>query len=206
MQSHIFTYPINYDGSQLHHAFAYERANILGDSIVSFIGSANVREHLVDLEDSLSNDFISSEKMLHYIIEVFNATITEAVLWQRVLVKAVIDELVDNAFNVDGFYPGPLKYIFSPNDVHRKGDDIMIEDDDKLYKLSVSIATLAQFSGLIHLGINIDVGQNCPVKAIGLTQMGYNELGVRFFQEETIKRFVNEYMSIKKATFKVQGV
>lgn len=194
MQSYIFKKLLDYDGSQLQHTFAYKAANILGNSIVSFVGRTCV------------NDFISTNKMIHYVIELFDINATETILWQRVLVKVVVDELVANAFNVNGFYPGPLKYVFSPNKIHRKGDNVIVEDNDgQLLKLSTSITTLSCFSGLIYLGVNVDVEENCPVWAIGLTQMGYNNLGVRFFQEQTIKRFVVEYESVKKGTFKVQG-
>lgn len=200
MQSCIFPEPLDYDGSQLHHAFAYEKANILGDSIVSFIGSANVKEHLVDLEDSLANDFISSDQMIHYIIELFGANITETVLWQRVLVKEIIDNLCQGSH--------AHFWQFS-----RKGDDVMyllpsikFSEASTLHKMSVSIATLSHFSGLIHLGINIKVGENCPVAAIGLKDLGYNDSDIVKFQEDTVNLFVKEYESVKKATYKVRGL
>ncbi len=176
---------MDYDGSQLHHAFAYEQVRELGATICYFRGAANVKEHLVDLEDSLVNDFIKSEEMWHFIIEIPEATITEMVVWQRLFISMCIDDL--RKFETDLI-------------ISRKGDDIMILDK----KLSVSIATLSRFSGLIHVGINIKVGKECPVEAIGLSDFmkgRYSPFGKRIADT-----FVKEYEDIKKATFKVIGV
>ncbi|MCK4816859.1 DUF366 family protein [bacterium] len=175
---------MDYDGSQLHHAFAYEQAKVLGATICYFRGSANVKEHLVDLEDSLVNDFIKSKEMWHFIIEIPGATITEMVIWQRLFISMCIDNLRESH--------GPTIIIT------RKGDDIMIRDR----KLSVSIATLSRFSGLIHVGINIEVGEGCPVDAIGLLDLngrGYSSI----FGRGMAFAFVEEYNDIKNATFKV---
>ena len=174
---------MDYDGSQLHHAFAYEHAHKLGATICYFRGATNVKEHLVDLEDSLADDFIKSEGMWHFIIEIPEATITEMVVWQRLFITMCIDELRKE---LRGFI------------ITRKGDDIMIGDS----KLSVSIATLSRFSGLIHVGINIDVGEGCPVKAIGLKDIS-NEVFHLAFGKRISNAFVEEYVDIKDATFKV---
>lgn len=179
----IYLEPMPYNGAQLHHAFAYEQANELGATICRFIGAAEVKEHLVDLEDSLAGDFIKSKEMWHFIIEIPEATITETVVWQRLFITMCIDELRKE---LKGFV------------ITRKGDDIMVGAS----KLSVSIATLSRFSGLIHVGINIDVGEGCPVKAIGLKDISDNLF--RFeFGERVSNTFVAEYIDIKNATFKV---
>ena len=106
---------MDYDGSQLHHAFAYEQASELGATICYFRGSAEVKEHLVDLEDSLADDFIKSEEMWHFIIEIPEATITEMVVWQRLFISICIDIFNQLCDGLD------LR-------ITRKGDDIMIED------------------------------------------------------------------------------
>ena len=162
---------MDYDGSQLHHAFAYEQAKELGTTICYFRGSADVKEHLVDLEDSLANDFIKSEEMWHFIIEIPEATITEMVVWQRLFISMCIDELMkyDMCFNIT-----------------RKGDDIMLGDS----KLSVSIATLSRFSGLIHVGINIKVGEGCPVDAKGLADFIDDEVNSSAFVNIMASMFV----------------
>ena len=180
---------LNYDGSQLHHAFAYEQKSILGPTISYFIGSAAVKEHLVDLEDSLSNDFIKSESMVHFIIEIPDATIRETVVWQRFFILLIAARLVEDVDNLH---------------VVIEGDDIMIEKQ----KLSVSIATLSRFSGLIHVGININVGPGCPVSAIGLVDIDAtaNYKGNFQWAECTAKSFASQYIDIVDATYKVTEV
>lgn len=175
---------MDYDGSQLHHAFAYEQAKELGATICYFRGSADVKEHLVDLEDSLADDFIKSEEMWHFIIEIPEAPITEMVVWQRLFITMCIDSIRDRCSSSSG--------------VTRKGDDIMVGTS----KLSVSIATLSRFSGLIHVGVNIKVGEGCPVNAVGLTNIA-SDVYSGMFGEEVAQAFVEEYNDIKDATFKV---
>jgi len=182
---------IDYDGSQLHHAFAYEKANILGPSIVSFIGKAEVKDHLVDLEDKISNDFIKSKRMLHFIIEIPEASIREMVVWQRFFIHMIAEKLR----NI-----GPL----IADKIITDGDDIMISEK----KLSVSIATLSQFSGLVHVGLNYEVGEGCPVAAIGLKQLTYfgtSESSLNIILE-VAKEFVQEYNDIIRASYKVREV
>lgn len=177
---------LDYDGSQLHHAFAYEQANKLGETFCYFRGKAEVKDHLVDLEDSLADDFIKSEDMWNFIIEVPGASITEMVLWQRLFISMCVDVLKNET-------KGMI--------ITRDGDDIMVGQN----KLSVSIATLSHFSGLIHAGINITVGKGCPVKAIGLSDF----TGKSFFStfgKKVAEIFVEEYNDIKNATYKVIGV
>ena len=72
METAILDKRIDYDGSQLHSHFALYEANIIGDSMVGFFGSANVAEaNLVDLIDHKSSNTIVAKEMLHFIIEHF---------------------------------------------------------------------------------------------------------------------------------------
>ncbi len=174
---------MDYNGSQLHHAFAYEQVRELGATICYFRGAAEVKEHLVDLEDVLADDFIKSEEMWHFIIEIPEATITEMVVWQRLFISMCIEN---------------LRIACKDLDIIRKGDDIMVGDS----KLSVSIATLSRFSGLIHVGINIKVGDGCPVKAIGLNDFTKDKYSAIFGRGMAFA-FAEEYDDIKNATFKV---
>lgn len=176
---------MDYDGRQLHHAFAYEMKGILGPTISSFIGEAAVKEHLVDLEDSLADDFIRSKSMAHFIIEIPGADIREAVVWQRLFIHMIASD---------------LKKVFDITS-QLKGDDILIDGK----KLSVSIATLSRFSALIHVGINIDVGEGCPVVAVGLNEFSaFPDESCRFIWVNRIaKRFAEEYTDIVNATYKV---
>lgn len=177
---------MDYDGSQLRHAFAYEKCKALGPTISFFIGAADVKEHLVDLEDALADDFIKSERMAHFIIEIPGVGIQEAVVWQRLFIHMIAKVIVDT---VDGIA------------VDVDGDDVLVEDQ----KLSVSIATLSRFSALIHAGINIRVGEGCPVDAIGLSDFDgfYNFLSEHEWIDSMARTFAAEYDSIVNATYKV---
>ena len=174
-----------YDGAQLHSHFAYENG-VKGNSIVCFIGPAEVKEHLVDCEDRLKNDFISSKSMIHFIIEIFDASLREMVVWQRLFITKVVDFLKDSSIR----------------DVYRRGDDIMINGK----KFSVSIATLSPVSGLIHVGLNIEVGDNCPVEAIGISNIDdlrYDKESIAYI---LMNNFVEEFEDIQNDCYKVKGV
>jgi len=179
-----------YTGAELHHAFAYEEAFQLGPTISFFIGPAEVKEHLVDLEDALHDDFIKSERMVHFIIEIPNISIQETVVWQRFFIRLIAEKLIKEVEGVD---------------IEIDGDDLMVEGQ----KLSVSIATLSQFSGLIHVGINVHVGAGCPVDAIGLADFGaldsHSEGDYKWASDVAIN-FANEQKDIVKASYKVIGV
>lgn len=186
-----------YDGSALHHAFCYENAGPLGPSITYFRGPAEVKAHLVDIEDRLADDFIKSKDMWHFIIEIPNATLTETVLWQRKFISICVDWLRD---------PGNMDEIR----IAQEGDDIIIYHDSNTLinstrrKMSVSIATLSRFSGMIHAGINIEVGEGCPVPAVGLKDL----VGGKFlrFAADVSHAFAVEYQDILNATYKVSEV
>lgn len=180
---------MDYDGSQLHHALAYEYRRILGPSVSFFVGAANVREHLVDLEDSLADDFIKSESMVHFIVELPGVGIQEAVVWQRLFMRMIAEHLETS---VDDLIVGV------------DGDDLMVEEQ----KLSVSIATLSRFSALIHIGINIHVGSDCPVAAIGLNDFGglAGAATAHDWAHVIAFLFAVEYTDIVNATYKVVDV
>lgn len=178
----------SYDGSQLRHAFAYEEARVLGPTITFFHGPADVEDHLVDLEDSLAKDFIKSASMWHFIVEIPEATIMEMVILQRLFICQCIEFLSKKCAHTN------LKFA-------RYGDDIFVDDA----KLSVSIATLSRFSGLMHVGINISVGPDCPVKAVGLENFCEHPV-IESFGTSMAECFVSEYGDIKAATYKVTEV
>lgn len=177
--------PKKYDGSQLHHAFAYEVALELGPTIVAFRGPAEVNEHLVDLEDSVANDSIKSKDMMHFIIEIPEASIRETVVWQRFFIRMIARNISLTSIPVE-----------------IRGDDIIINHG----KLSVSIATLSRFSGLIHVGININVGEGCPVVAIGLNDFWGKTVDFEKWARDIMESFAAEYDDIVQASYKVVGV
>lgn len=186
---------MDYDGSQLHHGFAYRNGSPGGPSISYFTGSADVKHHLVDMEDSLADDFIKSDNMAHFIIELPGADIRETVVWQRFFIRMILRDIEQRCLGEGSNYHCEIN-----------GDDIMIDDS----KLSVSIATLSMFGGLIHVGINITVGSECPVDAVGLEDLDifdqYSTTSWDIWAEEVAREFADEFEDIVRATYKVIGV
>lgn len=139
-----------YDGSIIHDRFAYKflkkTVNPLGN-IVSFIAPMEVTANLIDLEDSLNNDFIYSDLAMNFIIEIPNQKIWGGVLFQRLLNAQVGSLLCSKYLNCDGYVDG---------------DDIMVGIGEHAKKASVSIAAEKNGAVLIHLGININAGSKAP--------------------------------------------
>lgn len=177
---------IIYTGEQLRSHWIYERFDILGDAIVSFVGEAKVDlQHMVDLQDVKESAPIYSTKMLNIIIEHFGATIEEIILRQRLFI-CIIQSYLNKRIN--------------SGSVERKGDDLYYNGG----KLSVSIATISPVSGLIHVGINID-SKDAPVNASGLlSEMNLNN--VNDLALEFIRSYTIEHQEIKKASYKVRAV
>ena len=180
---------ICYTGEELAPHWIYKNFNLLGDSIVCFIGECNVPiDHMVDLEDVLSNSHIYSKKMLHFIVEHFNISLIEGILRQRLLVSIAKDSILPNL---------PNSYI-----IIRKGDDLFYNEG----KLSVSIATKSITSVLIHFAMNIDA-KDAPVKASGLeSEMNLNLEKIKILANDIMNNYCIENKEISDASCKVKGV
>lgn len=171
---------INYDGAQLKPLYAYVNHQVHGDSIVSFVGNCNVTlEHMVDAEDFVVNAEIKSDKMLHFVVEIFAQTLTTAVTQQRLLVSIAQNLLLEKG-----------------HQFKRDGDDLYYNSK----KLSVSIASCSAVSAMIHLGINVE-NTGTPVPTCALSDF---KIDAKLFAEELMKRFSDEYISIIEATQKVK--
>jgi len=175
MKSLILKQEMKYTGAELAPHFIYRQYGLLGDSIISFIGEADVRDSMVDIEDIRKKDFIYSPKMLHFIIEHFGMSLSEAIARQRLFISILKDIISNGAI--------------------RKGDDLFIGKG----KLSVSIATVSPVSSLIHIGINIET-KNTPVITSGLKELGLKPLKIA---EKAIKLYIEEDEGIKNACCKV---
>jgi hypothetical protein len=147
----------NYDGSLIHERFAYRflKKNIkaTGD-IVSFVGPMMVSTNLIDLEDSMSNDYIVSQGAMNFCWEIPNLDAFGAVCFQRLFNTKIASIL--------------YKYISKSISV--RGDDIMVYDNfigsdgteqDK-GKASVSITYSKDNVAIGHTGINIVAGPLAP--------------------------------------------
>jgi hypothetical protein len=139
-----------YEGSVIHQRFAYKffkkQVSATGD-IVAYISPVEVTANLIDLEDAINNDYIYSDSMMNFIMEIPNIDLFGGISFQRLLNAQVGSLLCSKYLNKEGYVDG---------------DDIMVKDGDEFKKASVSIAAKKNDAVLIHLGINIDAGTRAP--------------------------------------------
>jgi hypothetical protein len=183
METRFIPDPIDYTGEQLHSHWAYRRFDLLGDSMVAFVGACDVKpEYMKDVEDLRSNSRIYSERMLHFILEVFDADMDRAALRQRLLIVLIAEELSRRL---------PALRL------RRKGSDLY----DGAAKLTVSVASVSPVGGLIHAGINIS-SRNTPVPTRGLEDYG---IPPREFAEAVLDAWKQECEALRRARCKVRG-
>ncbi|MFV2041156.1 MAG: DUF366 family protein [Candidatus Hydrothermarchaeales archaeon] len=152
---------LDYDGSQIEPLWAYRVLGVQGDSIVYFTGRMTVfRDMLIDLEDlreTTAGVPISSELVLHFIVEHFDdPSLRLAYHRQRILVAVAREEIIRA----------------SKTHVQRDASDLYFKER----KLSVSVATASASSAKIHLGLNI-TAEGVPegVEAVGLSELGVKD-------------------------------
>lgn len=175
---------IKYTGVQLSPHWIYKNFNIQGDAIVSFQGAVDVElNEMVDIEDVINNEPISSDKMLSFIIEKFETPLSEMVCIQRLFVS-IIKETLEQ---------------YGINSLKREGDDIFYQGK----KLSVSIATKSMTSCLIHTALNV-VSTGAPICVSSFYDIGIQD--VESFAETVMEKFIKELDDIKFAVTKVRGV
>ncbi len=185
MKAHFYSELLEYTGAELQSHFAYKKFDILGDSIVAFIGRCWVqKERLVDLQDQKAGKKIYSRNMLHFIIEIFERDLTKAVLVQHVFSSLALEIL--------------RQRLKAPSIV-RKRDDLF----DGSRKLTVSVATISPVSLVIHFGINVS-SKDTPVPTKGLEDYGFFEASA--LAREILDAFVEEWENISIARSKVRAV
>lgn len=157
MKSLFVSEEIKFTGEQLVSHWAYTKFDLLGDSIVSFIGPCELQEkYLAGVDHYKKKIQIRSEKMLHFILEHFDLDLEKAILKQKLLVSILKDK---------------LNHRLKGDILQRWGNDIF--DGDA--KLTVSTVTRTKVSTKIHLGVNIS-SKNTPVKTKGLEDYGLDPL------------------------------
>lgn len=188
MKSHFVDELEPYDGTQLVSLRNYLKFQLLGDSVVAWVGACNVPpEHMVDGEDLLSNSEIRGDQMLHFMVELFDSSLFAAVGLQRLMAATIKDvvQLTSREKNL-------------VSDLRRDGDDIYVGDK----KFSISIATQSPTSSLIHFAVNV-VNRGTPVPTISLAEL---KLEAKPIAIEVMRRFSAEIESIRQATHKVRWV
>jgi len=146
-----------YDGNFIHNRFAYEQfrkeVSPYGN-IVAFRAPMYVKDALIDLEDTLSNDFIHSQDAINFCWEIPGLCPLGAVSFQRLINTAIANML--------------SSYI--KKGIVIDGDDLMVQDefigtDEKVRKsgkVSVSITYSKDNITLGHTGINVIAGDKAP--------------------------------------------
>lgn len=185
----------NYDGSLIHNRFAYrflkKKVKASGD-IVSFVAPMAVTTNLIDLEDSMSNDYIVSDRAINFCWEIPNLDAFGAVCFQRLFNTKIASIL----------------YRYINKSISVRGDDIMVYDkfigsdgkEQEKGKASVSITYSKDNIAIGHTGININAGTLAPNFAYS-TNLS-NEKAVEFIAEVEAE-FYNMTEDIFVATSKV---
>ncbi len=146
-----------YNGDLIHTRFAYKffkkEVSPYGN-IVAFRAPMYVSDNLIDLEDSLSEDYIFSEDAINFCWEIPNLCPLGAVSFQRLLNTGIANILA----------------TYIKKDIIVDGDDLMVQDKfvgvDNVErdegKVSVSITYSKDNVALGHTGINIKAGDKAP--------------------------------------------
>lgn len=191
MKSKFIEKEFAYDGTQLRSLFAYLDHGLLGDSIVAWVGPCNIDfSHMVDGEDLLAQAEIRGARMVHFVIEKFQATLPEMVALQRLLAAIVKDVIVAKENGISRF---PIR---------REGDDLYVQLPTGEGKLSISIATVSPSSGLVHFAVNV-TNEGTPVATASLEDLRF---AAREFADLVLAAFTRECASIREATMKVKWV
>tara|TARA_R110001592_G_scaffold287244_1_gene555960 strand:+ start:11875 stop:12456 length:582 start_codon:yes stop_codon:yes gene_type:complete len=184
-----------YNGDLIHDRFAYKffRKEVSPyGNIVAFRAPMYVSDNLIDLEDTLANDYIFSEDAINFCWEIPNLCPLGAVAFQRLFnttIAGMLGQLIQRPINMDG-------------------DDIMVSDefigsDSKKRtegKVSVSITYSKEDIALGHTGINVQAGKKAPGFAYS---SNLNDSQIEAFMEAVIKAFELEVKDQWIATTKI---
>ena len=184
-----------YNGDLIHDRFAYKffRKEVSPyGNIVAFRAPMYVSDNLIDLEDTLANDYIFSEDAINFCWEIPNLCPLGAVAFQRLFnttIAGMLGQLIQKPINMDG-------------------DDIMVADefigsDSKKRsegKVSVSITYSKGDIALGHTGINVQAGKKAPGFAYS---SNLNDAQIEAFMDAVIKAFELEVKDQWIATTKI---
>jgi hypothetical protein len=184
-----------YNGDLIHDRFAYKffRKEVSPyGNIVAFRAPMYVSDNLIDLEDTLANDYIFSEDAINFCWEIPNLCPLGAVAFQRLFnttIAGMLGQLIQRPINMDG-------------------DDIMVTDefigsDSKKRsegKVSVSITYSKEDIALGHTGINVQAGKKAPGFAYS---SNLNDSQIEAFMDAVIKAFELEVKDQWIATTKI---
>jgi len=169
---------IFFTGEQLAEHWTAENYEIIGDSIVAFIGPCEISPNFLwDIKHRKKKTPIKSELMLHFLVEHFETDFEKAILRQKLLIHILKDKLN-----------------------HRLGGDVLQRWGDDLFdgdaKLTIAAVVKTKVSTKIHVGVNIS-SKNTPVKTKGLQDYNLDP-------QEMAQAVMNQYrLDILKITEKI---
>ena len=184
-----------YDGDFIHKRFAYEQfrkdVSPVGN-VVAFRAPMDVTTNLIDLEDTLSNDYIASADAINFCWEIPNLCPLGAVAFQRLFNTEIAKFL--------------SKRIDAP--IEMDGDDLMVQKtfegsdgrERKEGKVSVSITYSLENVAVGHTAINIDAGDKAPGFAFS---SNLTDEEAQAFMTEVIDYFNTEVKDQFVATTKI---
>ena len=190
----IIEQPI-YNGDLIHKRFAYQffKKNVSPyGNIVAFRAPMYVSEHLIDLEDSLSKDYIFSDDAINFCWEIPNVCSFGAVAFQRhfnTVAANILSRLISK----------PLEMRGDDMIVHNKfiGSD---KTEREQGKVSVSITYSKDNIAIGHTGINIKAGKKAP----GFAYSSHlSDEGVETFMQSVCELFNEMVADMFVATTKV---
>lgn len=184
-----------YNGDLIHDRFAYKyfRKHVSAcGNIVAFRAPMEVSDNLIDLEDTLSNDFIHSEDAINFCWEIPNLCPLGAVSFQRLFntnIAKVLESILKKKIVMDG-------------------DDVMVVDnftghdgvEREAGKVSVSITYSKDNVALGHTGINIKAGDKAP--GFAYSSNLDNDM-IDYFMEKVVTMFNDEVSDQFVATTKI---
>jgi len=174
-----------YDGRQLSSLWIYLNHHLSGSSGVAWIGPCHISlDQIKDGEDQKVNAMIAGDLMLHFIFELFELSLLAGVMFQRLLVTHLQQQ-------IQSFIP--------TLDIWREGDDLYFADKRKL---TISVAAPAVRSVLIHLGVNV-TNSGTPVKTCSLTDVNIDP---EKLAHKVLDAIGKEFNSMLEATYKVHAV
>jgi len=150
-----------YDGNIIHDRFAYKffrNKTLPIGNILAFRAPMTVEaDGMIDLEDTLRNDYIYSEDAINFVWEIPGLDAFGAVAWQRLFNTQVGNLLSTN-------------YLKVPIEVD--GDDLIVHNEHEQHgiiqpkgKCSVSITYAKNGAALGHTAVNVTAGRKAPAFA-----------------------------------------
>jgi len=150
-----------YDGNIIHDRFAYKffrNKTLPIGNILAFRAPMTVEaDGMIDLEDTLKNDYIYSEDAINFVWEIPGLDAFGAVAWQRLFNTQIANIL-------------STQYLNAPIEVD--GDDLLVHKEFEQHgiiqpkgKCSVSITYSKNGAALGHTAINVTAGRKAPAFA-----------------------------------------